>query len=286
MVRHTVNMGPLQLPMLPWRTTHFSCWLKIVWENTKKGHWKALIGWCLMTLPDWTLKFPTEAVPHPPIVFVLLLRISQFTVVLVADLMWTRLVAYHFLLGRCYFLFTLCYWACASFHSGVCEGEVKRWTRVKCFAMYRPVVIYHAHLVARSSVRNDLLGDVRFFWLICNIWSHEDIPVFDCDMVGAFSALSCSGTILGKPPAIWSSIEIKKSRDRKAQVATRKKVEAVSFEPFLSKKHLRNICPSKIRDWNIPSRCNCILQFLYILHCHVSLHCHRLIWNILTKFGQ
>jgi len=34
--------------------------------------------------------------------------ISQFTVVLVADLMWTRLVAYHFLLGRCYFLFTLC----------------------------------------------------------------------------------------------------------------------------------------------------------------------------------
>lgn len=34
--------------------------------------------------------------------------ISQFTIVLVADLMWTRLVAYHFLLGRCYFLFTLC----------------------------------------------------------------------------------------------------------------------------------------------------------------------------------
>jgi len=34
--------------------------------------------------------------------------ISQFTIVLVADVMWTRLVAYHFLLGRCYFLFTLC----------------------------------------------------------------------------------------------------------------------------------------------------------------------------------
>ncbi|CAJ1361827.1 unnamed protein product, partial [Effrenium voratum] len=34
--------------------------------------------------------------------------ISQFTIVLVADLIWTRLAAYHFLLGRCYFLFTLC----------------------------------------------------------------------------------------------------------------------------------------------------------------------------------
>ena len=36
------------------------------------------------------------------------ITISMFTVVLVADLMWTRLVAYQFLIGRCYFLFTLC----------------------------------------------------------------------------------------------------------------------------------------------------------------------------------
>ena len=36
------------------------------------------------------------------------ITISMFTVVLMADLMWTRLVAYQFLIGRCYFLFTLC----------------------------------------------------------------------------------------------------------------------------------------------------------------------------------
>ncbi len=192
-----------------------------------KRHWKALMGWWFDDSSPG-LKFPVQVRPASSASLScfpkpLLLRISQFTVVLVADLMWTRLVAYHFLLGRCYFLFTLCYWACASFRSEVCGGEVKRWKCVNCYVVYRhrPIMIYHAHLVARSSVWHDLVGDLNVFfnwYATFGIRKHSRVWLW-YELVGAFSVLSCSGTNFGKPPATSSPIEITNSQDRKVQVS-------------------------------------------------------------------
>ena len=57
------------------------------------------------------------------------ITISMFTVVLVADLMWTRLVAYQFLIGRCYFLFTLCVAVTSQSFLSLGPGEQETYER-------------------------------------------------------------------------------------------------------------------------------------------------------------
>ena len=142
--------------------------------------------------------------------------------------------------------------------------------------IYRPVMIYHAHLVARSSW-HDLVGDVSFLVNMQHLEARKHSRVwlwygwcFQC-----FVMFRNNTWKTRRPYRL--QLKSKNPGIERPRLPPGRMVEAVSFEPVLSNKHLRNMCPSKIKDWDIPSRCTCILQF-FCTFCIAMLVCIAAGW--------